>query len=187
MAHTTPRALKYPVEMLAPVVAASTSISEVCTRLGIKPHGLTNAKLRALITQFNLPTSHFKQMRRFTAHQNGYHSKIPASQILVLQPDTKYREHTCLLRRSLLEVGVPHICAKCGCPPMWQGESLTLEIDHENGKLYDNRRENLRFLCPNCHSQTPTFGVRNLAREAGFEPASSGLESDSLATELTPA
>lgn len=180
MAHTTPRALKYPIEILAPIVAASTSISEVCTRLGIKPHGLTNAKLRELITQFNLPTKHFKQKRRFTAHQNGYHSRIPASQILVLQPNTNYREHTCLLRRALLEIGVLHVCAKCGCPPVWQGEPLTLEIDHENGKLYDNRRENLRFLCPNCHSQTPTFGVKNLAPDLGIEPRSPDLEAGSL-------
>jgi 5-methylcytosine-specific restriction endonuclease McrA len=43
----------------------------------------------------------------------------------------------------------------------WLGKPLTLELDHVNGDNTDNRRENLRFLCPNCHSQTPTYRRKN--------------------------
>lgn len=43
----------------------------------------------------------------------------------------------------------------------WHGEHLVLELDHKNGKRADNREENLRWLCPNCHSQTETFRGRN--------------------------
>ena len=45
---------------------------------------------------------------------------------------------------------------KCGITD-WHGNYLTLELDHINGTRSDNRQENLRWLCPNCHSQTPTF------------------------------
>ncbi|GAA2982530.1 hypothetical protein Sfulv_21910 [Streptomyces fulvorobeus] len=62
-----------------------------------------------------------------------------------------------LLRRALDETGVPHACGACGLGDVWQGKRLVLEIDHINGDRLDNRRENLRYLCPSCHSQTETF------------------------------
>lgn len=50
---------------------------------------------------------------------------------------------------------------KCLCGlSEWQGYPIMLELDHINGKHSDNSRENLRILCPNCHSQTPTFRNR---------------------------
>ena len=51
-------------------------------------------------------------------------------------------------------------CGKCKIIE-WQGEKIVLELDHINGDRQDNRIENLRFYCPNCHSQTPTFKGRN--------------------------
>lgn len=51
-------------------------------------------------------------------------------------------------------------CSVCGITD-WNGESLVLEIDHTDGDAYNNRPENLRLICPNCHSQTPTYKNRN--------------------------
>ena len=51
---------------------------------------------------------------------------------------------------------------ECGITDTWQGKKITLELDHINGINSDNRIENLRYLCPNCHSQTPTFRGRNI-------------------------
>lgn len=47
-------------------------------------------------------------------------------------------------------------CAECGQGDTWNGKPLTIELDHINGINDDNRRENLRWLCPNCHTQQPT-------------------------------
>ena len=56
-------------------------------------------------------------------------------------------------------MGVPYACTTCGINE-WQGKPLTLHLDHINGINNDNRIENLRLLCPNCHSQTETYGRR---------------------------
>jgi 5-methylcytosine-specific restriction endonuclease McrA len=54
-------------------------------------------------------------------------------------------------------------CQSCDLSD-WRGQPLTMHLDHINGVRNDNRLENLRMLCPNCHSQTPTYGGRNLKR-----------------------
>ena len=84
-------------------------------------------------------------------------------------PMIKTRSH---IKRMLLEAGmIREKCYECGLTH-WLGSKLTLHIDHINGIGTDNRLENLRMLCPNCHSQTDTFSGRNVRRNGRYEPPS---------------
>ena len=66
------------------------------------------------------------------------------------------------LKRRLIKEGLKEDkCEMCGIGNEWNGKPLTLQLDHINGDHSDNRLENLRILCPNCHSQTSTWGMKS--------------------------
>jgi transposase len=67
-------------------------------------------------------------------------------------------------------------CEACGIDS-WLGRSLSLSLHHVNGVTHDNRLENLRLLCPNCHSQTENFAGRNAGRRGGAPGAGRGAAS----------
>ena len=64
------------------------------------------------------------------------------------------------LKRKIIKEGIlEYKCSMCGISE-WMNKPLSLQLDHINGINNDNRLENLRFLCPNCHTQTPTWGSK---------------------------
>lgn len=67
-------------------------------------------------------------------------------------------------------------CPLHGKPTEWAGRTIRLQLDHINGNSHDCRPWNLRFVCPNCHSQTPTYAGRNAGRIRGVTPGGEVLE-----------
>lgn len=87
----------------------------------------------------------------------NFHS-TPLSDILVAE--STYTNMTSLRSRLKKELGWEHKCVMCNNTE-WNKQPIPLQIDHINGNHFDNRIENLRFLCPNCHAQTDTYCGKN--------------------------
>jgi 5-methylcytosine-specific restriction endonuclease McrA len=146
--------LKYTRKKLAEAVLKSTSVQDVARIILGKPvGGNQHQHIKKMIRKFEIDSSHFLGQ----GHNRGKISnkrKSPKQIFIVGQ-----RQKSFLLRRALIESGVEYKCTVCGINK-WREDLLNLEIDHVDGNSTDNRIENLRFLCPNCHSQTATFGFR---------------------------
>jgi 5-methylcytosine-specific restriction endonuclease McrA len=143
------------LEDLAVAVAASDSVSEVSRRLGYTPNGGVHRMIVGHIRTSGLDTSHFTGTRWARGLRRP---KIPLEEILVL--GSTYRGNS-NLRKRLTEAGLlAPKCAECD-RTRWRGQPLPLHLDHINGDHTDNRLENLRILCPNCHAITDTWCRRN--------------------------
>lgn len=157
-----PNIRRYDDCALSEAVIRSKSIAGVLRELGIRQAGGSHHHVSNRIKGLGLDTSHFTGQ----AHSRGiYRPRLRAEEVLVLLPADSPRRKTYLLRRALIELGTPLACSGCSTGPEWNGNALTLEIDHLNGNSRDCRPQNLRFLCPNCHSQTPTY-CRQIANRA---------------------
>ncbi len=146
---------KYTPELLQEAVDASDSVMGVLRFLGMPQAGGTHAHVSRKIRQFGISTDHFVRYKG-----SGRHLRRSAADILQVLPFGSQRTKPEFLRRAMLESGLAHCCAGCLIEGTWQGSPLTLHVDHINGDFHDNRLENLRFLCPNCHAQTPNFAGR---------------------------
>ncbi len=84
-----------------------------------------------------------------------FKSKVPLEDIITNK--VPFSDNTSLKKRLIHEGLMINECDECGNDGVWNDKPITLELDHKNGDRFDNRLKNLRLLCPNCHSQTPTF------------------------------
>ncbi|OMI33828.1 HNH endonuclease signature motif containing protein [Streptomyces sparsogenes] len=153
-----------PRDELLRAVAESYSVAGVLRALELPNGGASRALVQRSIASYGISTAHFIGQ----GHQGGRlspHRKSAAAILRKLEPGAA-RTKSSQLRRALAESAVPRVCGECGTGDTWQGRRLVLEIDHINGDRWDNRLENLRYLCPSCHSQTRTFSGRGRQRTA---------------------
>lgn len=140
-------------------VKNSLSIADSLRKLGLSIYGSSYRSFKIRAKSLSLNLSHFTGQGHLKGKSNTWTKANPLVDFLiensnkVLGSGIKRR----LIKEGLLE----EKCSICGLGSVWNGSHITFQIDHINGDCFDHRIENLRLLCPNCHSQTSTFGSKS--------------------------
>ncbi|WP_407289232.1 HNH endonuclease [Streptomyces sp. BP-8] len=162
--HFEREGVRWTREILEAAVSASTNMCEVLRHLGLDVVGGHHTHISRRIKAYGIDTSHFASVVR-TENMRYNQRRRTAEEILVQATSAHAsRMPNTRLKRAMNEMGVEERCALCGIEPVWLGEPLPLEVDHVDGNWRDNRIENLRLLCPNCHSTTDGYRGRGKGR-----------------------
>ena len=160
-----------PPELLQAHVLESISIAQVLVKLNMPRAGRSHRELTRRLKQLGIDTSHFKGAGWARGETHTTSTAIARAR----RRNTRTNEEVFVesspesngtrLVRRLLALGWTYRCSTCGID-QWRGQPMVLHLDHINGVNNDNRLENLRLLCPNCHALTETYcnRRRNLAR-----------------------
>lgn len=147
----------YTDDDLRQAVAESLSFAQVLVRLGLRPAGGNYRALKALLLTLQIDYSHFTHSAWSRGKKMGHKRELQA--YLGNPPLFKLGTHHLKLRLIGAGVFKPE-CSSCH-NQTWMGQGIPLELDHINGVASDNRLENLRLLCPNCHALTSTYRGKN--------------------------
>jgi len=149
---------KHTKDRLEKLVVTSVSLAEVLKGLGLKPGGGTQAYISRKIKKYQIDTSHFLGQK---ANSGSRHKGCPKrrswQETLIRRAGSK--ETGYILREALIASGRPYRCETEGCTiaDQWLGKKIRLQVHHEDGDWLNNEPSNLKFHCPNCHSQTPNY------------------------------
>ena len=141
---------KFSKEELQKIVNNSFCLRDVVKAIGYSSvSGSNNETVRKRLKKLNISTEHFThQLPKTRTMNNVFCIESTASQATV--------------RRWYLKISDNSYCEICKCKNTWNDKPLTMILDHKNGDNHDNRIGNLRWICPNCDSQLPTYAGRNL-------------------------
>jgi Zn finger protein HypA/HybF involved in hydrogenase expression len=142
---------------LQEVVRESKSIAEICRRLKYEHKGGMHRQVKKVLKERNINFSHISLGIGSNRGKSIERTLQPLSEILVRDKRADGR----MLKKRLIKEGLlENKCNKCLQGPIWNGLPLVLQLEHKNGDHDDNRIENLEILCPNCHTQTKTWGYK---------------------------
>ena len=137
---------------LIKLVSESNSLSEILRKQGKSISGSSMSILKNNLNNYNIKY-HFLDKKE----ANNLNRKKMLNDILI--ENSNYSSSN--LKKRLIEEGIKQdVCEICGQNNIWNNNKLSLQLDHINGNHCDNRLNNLRIVCPNCHTQTDTFSSK---------------------------
>ena len=147
-------------------VRQSHSIAGALRLLGVVPEGGNYRVLHRAIKRLDIDTSHF-------AGQAWSRGVTVAPRVRPIEDylSNEYPIQSDRLRRRLINEGVLERRCSCCKLDIWMGHRIPLELDHIDGNHQNNALKNVRLLCPNCHSLTPTFRGRNKRPASAIDSA----------------
>ena len=154
----------YDKEWLTELCKESKSFAEVLRKAGRQPGGGGQKTLKQKIEEYQIDISHFtgqiwsKGLTKETDSRILSKEKYSLDEVFKANSPITQRVLRGYIERHNI---IPYKCEICGCDGQWQDGVISLEVDHKNGVNNDNRVENLRYLCPNCHALTSTYRGRN--------------------------
>ena len=145
-----------PNEKLQTLFDNNNSISSILGELNLSKscrHSRKILKKRMV----DLDLTRFNELRAKKSPFKSFYKKYKDEDMFKLNSDVDVKT----IKRRFCEKNLPLKCECCKIENKWNNKPLTLQFDHKNGNNKDNRLENLRWLCPNCHSQTETYTGKN--------------------------
>lgn len=143
-------------ELLENIVKESFTYTDILRKFNLSITGGNQKTLRSYIDKYNISTKHFNKKSYLLNGDFGtkktYEEMFCLNSCVTGQAVKSY-----ILKHKIIK----YECKKCNNKGFWNNEPITLQLEHVNGNNRDHRLENLMFLCPNCHSQTKTYGSKN--------------------------
>ena len=142
------------------LVARCFTITAILSEFGMQNKGGNARTLTERLEHLGIDYSHIPRGKCAgnTAMVRAFRKRYSLTEVCV--KGSKYSRSS--LKRRLIDSGeLVNECSECGQESEWNGKNLVLVLDHKNGVSDDNRKSNLRLLCPNCNSQQSTFSGRN--------------------------
>lgn len=152
------RSRRWTEQQLKEAAKNATSIRQVIYALGLKPAGGNYSQMSKYLDELKIDINHFKGKGWSKGLKGIGKAKIPLDKILIL--GSNFQSYK--LKRRLFNASLKlERCEECNWARRSEDGRIPLELDHINGNSRDNRLENLRVLCPNCHSLKLTHRGRN--------------------------